>query len=348
MDSNEVRTFSGKSNIGHFRKVKRRKGLTIFWFIQKNDILPILILASCFLVGTASASSEADNKVRNFSFRSNNNNNNNKNAEIYTNNELQISVEDKNAVSSSDGRQNDAEKRSKMTSKDYDDDKLRKRRLSGESSVMSFYRPTKKVFATGLDHPMALEGKQKRHENEDNEKTSTVEIATSAELSSSVRSPTEVEDVMSEHSIGGINHIPGFSASEERLLEYYDVTSSSDTIFDGSSSSEEESGEVSFDNAGTVTPVDDDLFTDGPFDDEETDASGTKRRNSKLHRPRIDIVSKLLRIVETQALQGANCQPGTDLNLGDRVVNRYAQERFQDAAIVAVNRANWLTRFLLN
>lgn len=113
-------------------------------------------------------------------------------------------------------------------------------------------------------------------------------------------------------------------------------------------------------------------------------------------RPRLDIVTQLLRTVETQALQGANCTPGTDLNLGDRVVNRFAQvkesplknirnmtniffkidtffknikivfiienvlisiknnylnnnfclvkERFQDAAIVAVNSANWLTR----
>ena len=57
-----------------------------------------------------------------------------------------------------------------------------------------------------------------------------------------------------------------------------------------------------------------------------------------------DIVTKLLRIVESQAAQGANCTPGTDLNLGDKVVNRYAQERFHAAAMVAVNWANWLTR----
>ena len=138
------------------------------------------------------------------------------------------------------------------------------------------------------------------------------------------------------------------------MLEYYDVTSSSasasDRLIDGSMSmsmsSEEEDGEVLIDSGATVKPVDDDLFTDGPFDVVDPDDPDGKdgRRGGKLHRPRIDIVSKLLRIVETQALQGANCQPGTDLNLGDRVVNRYAQERFQDAAIVAVNRANWLTR----
>jgi hypothetical protein len=75
----------------------------------------------------------------------------------------------------------------------------------------------------------------------------------------------------------------------------------------------------------------------------QDDATG-RRRNSKLNRPRIDIVSKLLRIVEMQALQGSNCQPGTGINLGDRVVNRYAQERFMDAVHITVERANWLTR----
>ena len=135
------------------------------------------------------------------------------------------------------------------------------------------------------------------------------------------------------------------------MLEYYDVTSSSasasDRLIDGSMSmsSEEEDGEVLIDSGATVTPVDDDLFTDGPFEVDDTDDDGKGgRRSNKVHRPRIDIVTKLLRIVETQSLQGANCQPGMGLNLGDRVVNRYAQERFQDAAVVAVNTANWLTR----
>ena len=36
-----------------------------------------------------------------------------------------------------------------------------------------------------------------------------------------------------------------------------------------------------------------------------------------------------------QASQGANCTPGTDLNLGVEVVNKYAQERFQGAAMVS-------------
>lgn len=58
----------------------------------------------------------------------------------------------------------------------------------------------------------------------------------------------------------------------------------------------------------------------------------------------VDIVTKFLRIVETQHLLGDNCTAGTDLNLGEGVVDRYAQERFRVEADVAVNRANMLTR----
>lgn len=58
----------------------------------------------------------------------------------------------------------------------------------------------------------------------------------------------------------------------------------------------------------------------------------------------VDIVTRFLRIVESQNLLGENCTAGTDLNLGEGVVDRYAQERFRIEADVAVNRANMLTR----
>lgn len=58
----------------------------------------------------------------------------------------------------------------------------------------------------------------------------------------------------------------------------------------------------------------------------------------------VDIVTRFLRIVESQHLLGENCTAGTDLNLGEGVVDRYAQERFRIEADVAVNRANMLTR----
>lgn len=57
-----------------------------------------------------------------------------------------------------------------------------------------------------------------------------------------------------------------------------------------------------------------------------------------------DVVTKFLRLIETQHLLGENCTAGTHLNLGEGVVDRYAQERFRIEADVAVNRANMLTR----
>jgi hypothetical protein len=57
-----------------------------------------------------------------------------------------------------------------------------------------------------------------------------------------------------------------------------------------------------------------------------------------------DVVTRFLTIVESQHLLGDNCTAGTDQNLGEGVVDRYAQERFRVEADVAVNRANMLTR----
>ncbi|XP_011302612.1 probable G-protein coupled receptor 158 [Fopius arisanus] len=57
-----------------------------------------------------------------------------------------------------------------------------------------------------------------------------------------------------------------------------------------------------------------------------------------------DVVSRFLRIIENQHLLGENCTAGTDLNLGEGVVDQYAQERFRLEANLAVNRANMLTR----
>ena len=66
----------------------------------------------------------------------------------------------------------------------------------------------------------------------------------------------------------------------------------------------------------------------GEEDSELELEDSSKKKAPRRHHPRVDIVSKLLSIVETQALMGENCSPGTDLNLGEKVVNRYAQVRF--------------------
>jgi hypothetical protein len=79
----------------------------------------------------------------------------------------------------------------------------------------------------------------------------------------------------------------------------------------------------------------------------DVDLSGfdetTRNNRRNLMRGR-DLVTKFLQIVESQHLLGANCSAGTELNLGEGVVDHYAQDRFRVEAEVAVNRANMLTR----
>ncbi|KAL2713912.1 unconventional prefoldin RPB5 interactor-like protein isoform X1 [Vespula squamosa] len=77
--------------------------------------------------------------------------------------------------------------------------------------------------------------------------------------------------------------------------------------------------------------------------DIEIDNLSTKRYPEK-ESVQVDIVTRFLRIIENQHLLGENCTAGTDLNLGEGVVDRYAQERFRLEANLAVNRANMLTR----
>lgn len=75
-----------------------------------------------------------------------------------------------------------------------------------------------------------------------------------------------------------------------------------------------------------------------------SDFDETSRNNRKnLMRGR-DVVTQFLQIVESQHVLGGNCTAGTALNLGEGVVDRYAQDRFRVEAEVAVNRANMLTR----
>ncbi|XP_036332440.1 uncharacterized protein LOC118743783 [Rhagoletis pomonella] len=114
------------------------------------------------------------------------------------------------------------------------------------------------------------------------------------------------------------------------------------------------SGDVSTDvnggEDGNETEGEDDTnrflagVVDAANEDEIYDWDEISRNNRRnLMRGR-DVVTKFLQIVETQHLLGANCEAGTSLNLGEGVVDRYAQDRFRVEAEVAVNRANMLTR----
>ncbi|XP_047019043.1 probable G-protein coupled receptor 158 [Helicoverpa zea] len=94
--------------------------------------------------------------------------------------------------------------------------------------------------------------------------------------------------------------------------------------------------EHSYDNNDTKTNLDE--------NSDIRDLNGTAE-NVTISRPvHEDVVTKFLRLIETQHLLGENCTAGTHLNLGEGVVDRYAQERFRIEADVAVNRANMLTR----
>ena len=57
-----------------------------------------------------------------------------------------------------------------------------------------------------------------------------------------------------------------------------------------------------------------------------------------------DVVDTFLSIVEQYERDKDNCTPGTKYNLGAGVVAQYGVRRFKEQALVAVNRANFLTR----
>ena len=132
------------------------------------------------------------------------------------------------------------------------------------------------------------------------------------------------EDEIPHDEVGGISNIPGLSSSEEKFLEYANYpseeTSTATDVLD-----ELDFTDVRTDKYESIT---DGIDVFRMEDEEEIDLEDpSKKKAPRRHHPRIDIVSKLLSIVETQALMGENCSPGTDLNLGEKVVNRYAQVR---------------------
>ena len=87
-----------------------------------------------------------------------------------------------------------------------------------------------------------------------------------------------------------------------------------------------------------------DFGIEGTDSDISEDVLGTVGETVDSRRGSADVVTRFLTIVESQHLLGENCTAGTDLNLGEGVVDQYAQERFRVEADVAVNRANMLTR----
>lgn len=94
-------------------------------------------------------------------------------------------------------------------------------------------------------------------------------------------------------------------------------------------------------------PESEDVFEGDGSGDADEDLPGTK-----FHNPRVDpkqqaardVVDKFLSIVEQYDRNKENCTPGTEFNLGEGVVAQYGVLRYKQQALVAVNRANFLTR----
>ncbi|XP_032671293.1 uncharacterized protein LOC116844192 [Odontomachus brunneus] len=100
------------------------------------------------------------------------------------------------------------------------------------------------------------------------------------------------------------------------------------------------------DTSESSRDLDEEILQDVVLDytsyEELVNASDRGRRRPEA--AQVDIVTRFLRIIENQHTLGENCTAGTDLNLGEGVVDQYAQERFRLEANLAVNRANMLTR----
>ncbi|XP_043642907.1 uncharacterized protein LOC122613015 [Drosophila teissieri] len=142
--------------------------------------------------------------------------------------------------------------------------------------------------------------------------------------------------------------------SQAASIEVKQISFDSDSDGDGDSESDSEAGldtsEVTMDDGYPPDAQIDDKTKQLVIGDVEED-SGDNMESSQItadvinaRDSKIDLVSKFLQYIEQQHLMGSNCVAGTSLNLGEGVVDRYAQDRFRVEAEVAVNRANMLTR----
>lgn len=110
---------------------------------------------------------------------------------------------------------------------------------------------------------------------------------------------------------------------------------------------EEEDEEVATNDDGLERMLAEDTFQGNSIDlalDDTVKGDDATRNNRLGLQGGYDKLTRFLQTVEQQHLLGSNCTAGTSLNLGEGVVDRYAQERFRVQAEIAVNRANMLTR----
>lgn len=170
--------------------------------------------------------------------------------------------------------------------------------------------------------------------------TRTSEDSTNAERDpdSLTRSPDDPPQHIVPHLFAGSETSTGVPNLENRFSSNSDTNESRMKLLD-----------TGADSSATVPDSSDslelyDTSNPGEPDSADTNSLDDPSTYDQNNKPNLDIVTKFLRIVESQSLMGENCTAGTDFNLGEGVVDRYAQERFRLEAEVAVNRANWLTR----
>lgn len=76
--------------------------------------------------------------------------------------------------------------------------------------------------------------------------------------------------------------------------------------------------------------------------------TGEPRKELDINDSSSDIIAEFLEKVEAYEKQKYTCKPGTEFNLGEGVIQQYGINRFKQQALVAVNRANLLTRIWRN
>jgi hypothetical protein len=189
--------------------------------------------------------------------------------------------------------------------------------------------------------------------------TASLQVTTTRTQSEILPSTTVSDQMQQEHVESSVKKSPDmfttdFNASdstrnfENKLRSTADLTSPRRKAhFDGEGISSEgftvsnpkdESESLSYVDGGL------DFAVEGTDTDIGVEGVGRIGDAVDARRGSADVVTRFLTIVESQHLLGENCTAGTDLNLGEGVVDQYAQERFRVEADVAVNRANMLTR----
>ncbi|XP_034652153.1 uncharacterized protein LOC117891082 [Drosophila subobscura] len=149
---------------------------------------------------------------------------------------------------------------------------------------------------------------------------------------------------------GNLNGGPGAEARSQANMEvkqiHFEGEGESEVVLDTSEVTMDDGypPEVQIDDNTKQLVIEDVEGTDEDTDAENMESNQLTADVINARDSKIDLVSKFLQYIEQQHLMGSNCVAGTSLNLGEGVVDRYAQDRFRVEAEVAVNRANMLTR----